>query len=117
MAKKPVLYVLRPQRLLKKWILLQVDHAQTEIIASSPVGFYVAQFLRADWRSCDRGSSGTIWTETLDFGCNIGFENAHWISSGQATAQPEYLAACFGIVTLFGRAKCSKVTLGAFTRF
>src|SRR5215467_3613452 len=78
MAKKPVLNVLRPECLRKQWILLQVDHSQTEIIASSPVGFYVAKFLRADGRGSNRGSSGTIRTETLDFGCNIRFENAHW---------------------------------------
>src|SRR5262252_1111138 len=80
MPKKPVLNVLRPERLRKQWILLQVDHAQAEIIASSPVGFYIAKFLRANWRGRNRGSSGTIRTETLDFGCNVGFENAHWIT-------------------------------------
>src|SRR5215471_14704381 len=80
MPKKPVLNVLRPQRLRKQRILLQVNHAQAEIIASSPVGFYVAKFLRAECRCLNCGSSGTIWTETLDFGWNVGFENAHWIT-------------------------------------
>src|SRR6516164_9813421 len=75
--KKPVLNVLRPQGLHKQRILLQVDHAQAEIIASSPIGFYVAKFLRTEWRGRNCGSSGTIWTESLNFDWNVGFANAH----------------------------------------
>src|SRR5215469_2607677 len=96
MPKKPVLNVLWPQRFRKQRILLQVDHPQAEIIASSPVGLYGAKFLRTERRGRNRRSSGTIWTETLDFGWNVGLKNAHWINSKRTSHQYIVISTPFG---------------------
>src|ERR1019366_6942910 len=56
--QQAILDVLWLERLGQQWILLQVDHAQAKVIASSPVSFCFTQLLGAERRS---RNSGTSW--------------------------------------------------------
>jgi hypothetical protein len=47
-SQKPILDVFRLQRLFQERVLLQVDHAQGHIVASTPIGLHLAHFLGAE---------------------------------------------------------------------
>jgi hypothetical protein len=76
-AEQPVLDVLRPEWLIEQRILLQVDHAQAEVIASSPVRFCFVQLFGAEGGCPDSGSSGSVWTDFEDFGWDADIDGAH----------------------------------------
>jgi hypothetical protein len=59
MAEKPVL-VLRLQRLAQQRIVLQVNHAQAQVIAGSPPGMDFAQSLDVKRVAVNRRSSRTV---------------------------------------------------------
>src|SRR3954471_22870044 len=86
MPEQPVLEVFRPQWLGEQWIMLQINHAQAQVIARFPVRFNLPQFLgtqrfRADGRACRR-----IRTECGDIGGDLGFDRAHRYSFSLAYA-------------------------------
>src|SRR5512132_2050941 len=45
--KQPIFYVFRLERLAKKWIVLQIDHAQRKVIASAPEGMRLTRLFTA----------------------------------------------------------------------
>src|SRR5678816_4388717 len=57
MPKEPVFHVLRLERLFEQWVLLEIDHAEGQVIASAPVCIGLAQLFRAERRSLN-GRSG-----------------------------------------------------------
>src|SRR5579863_1514171 len=61
--EKAILDLLRMQRLGEQGIVLQVDHAQAQVIASSPEDLGLLQVVGGEWRSLDGGTRGSIRTE------------------------------------------------------
>jgi hypothetical protein len=51
MSQKPVLDVFRLKRFPQERIVLQIDHAETQIIASAPVGMDLSQSIGSEGRS------------------------------------------------------------------
>jgi len=51
MPKEPVFHVLCLERLFEQWVLLEIDHAKGQVIASAPVCIGLVQLFRAERRS------------------------------------------------------------------
>src|ERR1700733_9842459 len=68
---------LRPQRLRQQNIVEQINHAQAEVIAGTPVDIRIAQLLGAKRFSGDGRSGFTVGSERRNFGGDIGSEGAH----------------------------------------
>ena len=67
MSEQPVLDVLRLERFFQQRIVLQIDHAQAQVIAGPPVGIGLAQFLGAERRSWHRGSGLAVGAQGAVF--------------------------------------------------
>ena len=51
MAEQPLLDVLRLERLAQQRIVLQIDHAERQVVAGSPIGIGFAQFIGIERRA------------------------------------------------------------------
>src|SRR5262249_1812369 len=62
-SEHPILDVFRLQRFFQEWIGLQINHAERQVLARSPVGIGLSKLLRAQRRSLDRGPRCSICAE------------------------------------------------------
>ena len=65
-SEQTVLDVLRLERLLQQRIVLQIDHAQAQVIAGPPVGVSLLQLVRSKRRSLDSGPRLAISAQQVD---------------------------------------------------
>src|ERR1043165_4652080 len=77
MAEQAGLDVLSPQRFLEQRIVQKIDHAETEVVAGSPVNLGFAQLLRAERLFFDGRASRTVRAKFENFGGCAGFDGTH----------------------------------------